>query len=313
MPDRRHALVLTAGKGTRLRPLTLVRAKPAIPVAGEPLVHRIVRQLASSGVTDVVLNLHHLPATLTAVMGEGADLNVRVRYSWEQPTLLGSAGGPRLALPLLDAETFLVVNGDTLTDVDLDALVAAQAASSALVTIAVIPNRQPLQYAGLTLNRHGHVTGVVPRGPAAEGSFHVIGVQAVHADAFSWLPQGKAVNSIGDAYDRLIAERPGSVTGFVSDAAFWDIGTVTDYVSTSRALSTTGPALDSHTRLRIDPTAQLSNTILWDDIEIGHGCRLDDCIVTDHVVLPPGSIHRQAILIATTEGVVATPLDQLSR
>ena len=84
-PPLRHALVLTAGLGTRLRPLTLVRAKPAIPVAGEPLVRRIVRWLAANGVTDVVLNLHHLPATLTSVVGDGSDLGSLVRYSWEQP------------------------------------------------------------------------------------------------------------------------------------------------------------------------------------------------------------------------------------
>src|SRR3979490_3361045 len=89
-----HALLLTAGLGTRLRPLTDVRAKPAIPVAGEPMVRRIIRWLASYGIDDFVLNLHHRPETLTAAVGDGSDLRVRVRYSWEQPRILGSAGGP---------------------------------------------------------------------------------------------------------------------------------------------------------------------------------------------------------------------------
>src|SRR5215210_2096536 len=96
-PSIRHALVLTAGLGTRLRPLTLVRAKPAIPLAGEPLVRRIVRRLVESGVTELMLNLHYRPETVAAVLGDGSDLGARVRYSWEQPRLLGSAGGPRLA------------------------------------------------------------------------------------------------------------------------------------------------------------------------------------------------------------------------
>src|SRR2546425_11132850 len=87
VPALRHALVLTAGLGTRLRPLTDVRAKPAIPVAGEPLVRRIIAWLAANGVTDLVLNLHHLPATLTAQVGDGSDLSARVRYSWEQPAI----------------------------------------------------------------------------------------------------------------------------------------------------------------------------------------------------------------------------------
>src|SRR5215510_1360477 len=105
-----RALVLTAGLGTRLRPLTDVRAKPAIPVAGEPMIRRIVRWLVSRGVSDLVLNLHHLPATITAVVGEGRDLGARVRYSWEQPVILGSGGGPRLALPLVGADPFFVIN-----------------------------------------------------------------------------------------------------------------------------------------------------------------------------------------------------------
>src|SRR5438874_134835 len=84
----REELVLTAGLGTRLRPLTYVRAKPAIPVAGEPLIRRIIAWLAGRGIRDLVLNLHHLPETLTAVVGDGADLDARVRYSWEQPVVL---------------------------------------------------------------------------------------------------------------------------------------------------------------------------------------------------------------------------------
>ena len=74
-----HALVLTAGLGTRLQPLTSVRAKPAIPVAGEPLARRIIRWLAGQGVGDLVLNLHHRPHTLTAAVGDGRDLGARVR------------------------------------------------------------------------------------------------------------------------------------------------------------------------------------------------------------------------------------------
>src|SRR6185295_13664273 len=95
-----RALVLTAGLGTRLRPLTYVRAKAAVPVNGETLARRVVRWLTSFGIRDFVLNLHHLPASITASVGDGSDLGARVRYSWENP-VLGSAGGPRRALPLL--------------------------------------------------------------------------------------------------------------------------------------------------------------------------------------------------------------------
>ena len=115
------ALVLTAGLGTRLRPLSSLRAKPALPVAGTPLIARILTWLAAKGVRDVILNLHHLPATITAIVGDGTGFGLSVRYSWEQP-LLGSGGGPRRAFSLVDGDALLVVNGDTLTDVDVRAL-----------------------------------------------------------------------------------------------------------------------------------------------------------------------------------------------
>ncbi len=100
--DRRapRALLLTAGLGTRLQPLTYVRAKAAVPINGEPLVRRVIRILATAGIRDLVLNLHHRPQSIAACVGDGSDLDVRVRYSWEQP-VLGSAGGPRRALPLV--------------------------------------------------------------------------------------------------------------------------------------------------------------------------------------------------------------------
>src|SRR5262245_58094642 len=147
------ALVLTAGLATRLRPLSFVRAKAALPVAGTPLIHRILRSLKSAGVQDVVLNLHHLPHTLTTLLGDGSEVGLRVRYSWEVP-VLGSAGGPKRAIPLLanpesqlpNPGTFLILNGDTLTDIDPRSVVDDHLRSGALVTMAVVPNNEPDKY-----------------------------------------------------------------------------------------------------------------------------------------------------------------------
>jgi NDP-sugar pyrophosphorylase family protein len=232
-----RALVLAAGLGTRLRPLTDLCAKPAIPVAGEPLIRRIVRWLAAHDVNDLVVNLHYLPHTLTAVLGDGSDLSVRVRYSWEQPQILGSAGGPRLALDIIGGDSFIIVNGDTLTDVDVRALVGAHRRSDALVTLALVPNREPEKYGGAIMKDDGTVTGFVARGPSAKGSYHFIGVQMVHAEVFRQLAPGQPAPSIGGLYDALIAAHPGSIRGYVSDAAFWDIGTPEDYAQTSAALA----------------------------------------------------------------------------
>src|SRR5688572_14107634 len=300
------ALLLTAGLGTRLRPLTLVRAKPAVPIAGEPLVRRIITWLRSAGVTDLVLNLHHLPETIASVVGDGSDLNVRVRYSWEQPLVLGTAGGPKRALPLLGDGAFLIVNGDTLTDVNLPALISSHAGSDALVTLALIPNEQPLKYGGVVLDTQGRVTGFVRPGPSAGGSFHFVGVQAVQSAAFDAVTEDEPASSIGGAYDRLLSRRPGAIRGFVTNATFWDVGTIADYRATSAALGRSTPA--SGRGGRVDPSARVGTSILWDDVEIGADAVLEECIVTDGAVVPARARYRRAVLRGGPQ-LIATPFD----
>jgi NDP-sugar pyrophosphorylase family protein len=299
------ALVLAAGLGTRLRPLTLVRAKAAIPVAGEPLVRRIVAGLVAQGFTDIVVNLHHRPETITAVLGDGSDLGARVRYSWEYPVVLGSAGGPRRALDIIGAETFAIVNGDTLTDVNLRAMLDQHRSSRALVTLALIPNREPHRYNGVRLDGRSRVLGFVPRGAAAEGSFHVIGVQMVGADVFRGLRPGEPAETIRGIYDALIIDRPGSVRGFVSDAAFWDVGTIADYWTTSRALAG-GASAHIGNRCAIDATARLDRSIVWDHVQIGPGAVIERSIVTDGVRVPGGAIYRDVVVMAGPSGEPVT-------
>jgi NDP-sugar pyrophosphorylase family protein len=292
------ALVLTAGLATRLRPLSLVRAKAALPVAGVPLVHRILRSLAASGVTDAVLNLHHLPHTLTRLVGDGGALGVRVRYSWEVP-VLGPAGGPRRAVPLLGS-TFLIVNGDTLTDLDVRALVEDHRRSGALVTMAVVPNRQPDKYSGLSADGSGALTAFATRG-SPENAFHFIGVQVVEAEAFTSVPENVPFET-SRLYTTLIARRPGSIRLFTTSAEFFDIGTPADYLDTSLRLGDR----ETHTRVpsnaQVDSTAVVERSILWDDVVVEAGTMLRECVVTDGVRVPADtSWHGVTIRVAGGE------------
>ncbi len=291
--------MLTAGLGTRLRPLTRVRAKPAVPVNGEPLVRRILRWLSGHGVDTAVLNLHHRPETIAAVVGDGADLGMRVRYSWEQP-VLGSAGGPRHALPLLAEggnHRFLIVNGDTLCDVDVGAMIETHAASGALVTMALVPNPRPGQYGGVTLSRTGHITGFTRRGAPGE-SFHFVGVQVAETAAFEALEDGVPAESVAWLYPRLIAADPRSVAGFVSNAAFRDIGTPRDYLDTCMALAAIeGDRLTDSQRVRVSASAEIVRTVLWDDVTVGAGARLTGCIVADGVRIPDGAQYDGVAIV----------------
>ncbi len=272
------------------------------------MIRRIVAWLTRQGVADLVLNLHHLPASLTRIVGDGSDLNARVRYSWEHPVLLGSAGGPRRALPIIGADTFLIVNGDTLTDLDVGGLAAAHKSSGALVTLALVPNRQPHKYGGIITAADGRVTGFAARGAGAEGSWHFIGVQVARAGAFASVPDDQAVNSIGDAYTRLLEAQPGSIHGHVCDAAFQDIGTASDYWTTSFALlDGRPPDLAYGKRTRIAADAHVTQSILWDDVEIGADAVVEECIVTDGVHVPAGSVHRRSVLRRGAQGLLVTP------
>lgn len=297
MPLPRHAIVLTAGLGTRLDPLTRARAKPAIPVAGIPMIRRIAGWLTANGVTDLVLNLHHLPDTLTAVVGGGEDLGATVRYSWE-PVVLGSAGGPKQAAPILGAPRFFVVNGDTLTDVPLAELAESHARSGATVTLALVPNTEPLRYGGVLVDRDSRVSGFVPRGPRAEGSFHFIGVQIAEREAFESAPTAAPSQSIGGVYDKLLTQRPGAIGAFVSKASFWDVGTMADYVRMSRAFAASS-AVDVSRGAggKIAATARVTRSILWDDVHVEDGCTLDECIVTDGVRIPAGASYNRVALV----------------
>jgi NDP-sugar pyrophosphorylase family protein len=301
-----RALVLSAGLGTRLRPLTLVRAKAAVPVDGEPLVRRVIAWLVSCGIADLVLNLHHRPESITRTVGDGTDLGARVRYSWESP-VLGSAGGPRRALPLLldgGSRSVLLVNGDTLTDVDLEALADLHRRSGALVTMALIPNNWPDKYGGVLLDDEGRVTGFTRRGSSTP-SFLFIGVQAADADAFARLPDGIPAESVVELYPRLMAERPGSVMGFVSRASFQDIGTPADLLRTSLELAAEGgrPGRPRWGRdVRVDDSALVERSLLWDEVVVGSGARLVECIVADGVTIPAGAAFtRRAIVRANQE------------
>jgi NDP-sugar pyrophosphorylase family protein len=190
--------------------------------------------------------------------------------------------------------------------VNLSVLAAAHDESGALVTLALVPNQQPLKYGGVKLDDRSHVVGFAACGPAAAGSFHFVGVQVVRAEAFETVSPDRATNTIGGLYDELIAARPGSIGGFVSDATFWDVGTIADYWATSAAF------MDESSRhvgrnSRVHPAARVDNSILWDDVEVSAGAMLDECIVADGVVVPAGVRYRRSALVQAEGRLTATP------
>jgi mannose-1-phosphate guanylyltransferase len=295
-------IVLAAGLGTRLHPLTRHLAKPAVPVAGKALLVRVLEWLHREGVRDVVVNLHHRPATVTATVGDGTQLGLRVRYSWERE-ILGSAGGPRLALSLWpDMQgPCLVANGDTLTDFPLGPLVAAHAAArseGALVTMAVVRNQRPDHYNGLRLDADGRVLAFVPKGHSEE-TWHFVGVQVVEPRVFDGIPIGTAAETVAGVYRDLVRDTPGAVRAWRVDATFLDVGTPSDYIEASLHIARQeghpgdvileAPWTADARRATVDPTARLTSCVVWPDAAIGAGAVLDRCVVLSGVTVPAGT------------------------
>ncbi|HNV03994.1 MAG TPA: NDP-sugar synthase [Vicinamibacterales bacterium] len=295
------AMVLTAGLGTRLLPLSAVRAKPALPVAGVPLAGRILRWLSGAGVRDAVLNLHHLPGSVRAAVGDGTAFGVRVRYS-EEPTLLGSGGGPARALPLLAADRFLIVNGDTLTDLDVAALAARHVASGASVTLAVVPHPDPLRYGGVDVGADGCVTGFARPGPENRG-WLFIGVQAVDAGVFRNVDPDVPCETINGLYRDLVARVPGAVRAFASTAAFFDIGTAADYLATCLGIARSEGAggVIAGARAVVEDGAAVTRSVLWDDVRVARGAVLDECVVADGAAVPPGARLARRVVVREPE------------
>jgi NDP-sugar pyrophosphorylase family protein len=134
-------------------------------------------------------------------------------------------------------------------------------------------------------------------------------VQVVNSRAFASIQPGAAAQSIGDVYDRLIAERPGSIVGFVSDWSFLDIGSVSDYMraSSQLRLASPGSTTAGGDNTRIDPTARVTTDCL-NEVSIGREASVERCVVTDHVSIPAGGTFKDQILVARGGAIASFPI-----
>jgi NDP-sugar pyrophosphorylase family protein len=273
------AFVLTAGLGTRLDPLTRLVAKPAVPVGDRSLLEHVLAWLRAKGVTDVLLNLHHRPESITAIVGDGSHLGLRARYSWEDP-ILGSAGGPRRALQLIDTDPVLIVNGDTICPIDLRPMLEAHVRHHAAVTMAVVPNPAVDHYRGIMLDAGDRITAFVPKGTA--GSWHFVGIQLINREVLSGLADGVPAETTTSLYPDLVASGRLRLRGWRVDRPFTDVGTPRDYLDAALAAT---------------PSASRSTSVVWPGAGVSKGAHLERCIVAGAVTLPDGFDAHDAVLV----------------
>jgi len=201
------AIILCAGRGTRLGELTRDLPKPMLPLDGTPVLEHMLRHLRAQGVVDVAINLHHHPEAIVERFGDGRDLDLRITYSWEEQ-LLGTAGAVRRLAPWIgDDEEVLVAYGDVITDQAIAPLVAAHRASRALATLLV--HRRRRSNSLVELDANGRIVAFVERPDASElpetGRHWVnSGFQLLSRRALRWIPPGVDVDLPRDVYARIV-------------------------------------------------------------------------------------------------------------
>jgi mannose-1-phosphate guanylyltransferase/phosphomannomutase len=229
------ALILAAGEGTRLRPLTLERPKPMLPIGRAPLLDHLVRLLARHGVSEIAINLHYKPDAVTTYFGDGSRWGVRLTYSHEE-RMLGTAGAVRRLQSFLD-ETFFVLYGDVLTDLDLTALAAFHVAKQAALTAALYRVPRPWDCGIVALDGSGRITRFVEKPPrhAVFSDLANAGVYVVQPEVIEEIPPDTCYDFGHDLFPVLL-ERGAALYGYpIGDNDYLlDIGSPDKYEQAQR-------------------------------------------------------------------------------
>lgn len=238
------AMILCAGLGTRLRPLTERWPKPALPFLGQPLFRYHLAVLRAAGVTAVGINTHHLPDTMAAVARaecERAGLPLHVVH---EPVIQGTGGGIRGLRDFLAGDDFIVFNGDILFPVDLRPVVAAHRASGAAATMVLLPMPENEKYAAVEMDARGQVRRIAGHGPGGEGltPWHFTGVHVMTPRVFDFMAPSGPEDINRDVYVRMM--QAGLTVRGEEVRAYWsDLGTPSRYLSTVEAVLRAGPGL----------------------------------------------------------------------
>lgn len=223
------AMILAAGLGTRLRPLTDVTPKPLLPVAGTPMIVWNLLLLKRHGIRDVVINLHHLGDMIRQALGDGSALGMRLIYSYE-PVILGTGGGIKQAEPHFQGEPVLVLNGDTLFDLDLGAVMAFHRERAAAATLVLRQDPDAARWGLVEVTDRAEIVRITGRGrsaPTVTAARMFAGIHILHPRLLRYLPADTEC-SIIDAYVKGIQDGE-RILGFDFDGFWSDVGTPERY------------------------------------------------------------------------------------
>ncbi len=218
------AMVMAAGLGTRLRPLTDFLPKPMMPVANRPVLHHLLNLLQRHGISQVGVNLHAAPGMIERYFGNGEKLDMEIRWSHE-PELLGTAGGTKKLEDFWGGEAILITSGDGLHDIDVTALLGHHKRTGALATLAVKPVQDPSSYGVLILDRDTRVRGFQekPTRDEARSDLANCGVYVIEPELLERIPKDTFMDFGQDLWPLLVAA--GEPIYAYTTMAYWnDVG-----------------------------------------------------------------------------------------
>lgn len=315
------AMLLAAGTGERMLPLTRLIPKPATPVLGRPIAVQILQRLAAHGITSAVVNLHHLPDQMKSMLGDGRAMGLKeIHYSHES-SILGTGGGiGKAASHLRGSGGILVHNADFLSDIDVRGLLSHHRSSDSLVTLVLAPAREG--YTPIEVDAAGRVLSIGGR-PEADpglvaGRHMFTGCHVLDEEVLERVPSGRPSSIIRDVYLDLVEE--GRVGSRVHSGFWQEFGTPADYLAGSlRLLDLTVEELEEiartdrivtldGTRAAVGVAADFHNgVVLHGRVALGSACMVaEGTFLEDSIVMPgawvgPGSRLQRVIVAPNTE------------
>ena len=283
------AMILAAGLGTRLRPLTEMKPKALMPVANRPILARNAEYLISHGITEIVVNAHHHARQVVDYLKDGASFGIHIEVKVE-PEILGTGGGIKNAEDFWDEEPFCVINSDILTDIDLNAVYQVHQTSGSLVTL-VLHDCEP--YNQILVDEQWNIRDIAKAN--MPGRYAFTGIHVIDPEVLSHIPQGIFSDIIG-CYRQLIRmEKP--VRACLVQGHYWrDIGSIQSYLEANRELSgnsfVVGPGcfVDASVTLtdwgvigensRLGKNVAVRRSVLWDGVTVKEGMTVVDAVVT---------------------------------
>ncbi|MFQ5673831.1 MAG: sugar phosphate nucleotidyltransferase [Nitrospinales bacterium] len=296
-----RAMVLAAGYGVRLRPLTETLPKPMVPVMNRPILEHTLALLRANGIHDVIANLHHLPEKVTAHFGDGAPFGVRLHYSLEE-TLLGAAGGIKAAQPFLEAAedggSFLVINGDILTNIDLRRVAEFHKRKGAVLTLVLRRAAHPEQFEHIETGPDGRITHFpgVADAPLSENTMMFTGIQIMSPEILARIPSTGFCGTTETVFPEMI-RRGLPVYGYAHTGYWLDVGQRQSYLQAHRDILEGKIAVDAGAG-----SQNSENPAVTPPVFLGNSCRISEnarvgpcAVLGDHCEVQDGAVVEHSV------------------